>query len=140
MAHVLDKSFSEVILDSVPIVREFQDVFSRDLLGLLTDRKVEFEIELLSSSTSIFIPPYRIAPAELKELKTQLQDLVDKGFILPSGSPWGVLVLFVEKKDGTMKLCFDYRQFNKVTIKNKYPLPRIDVLFDQLLGKISDVY
>ena len=81
-----------------------------------------------------------MAPAELNELKTQLQDLVDKSFIWSSVSPWGVTVLFVKRNDGTMKLCFDYRQFNKVTIKNKYPLPRIDVLFDQLLGKISDVY
>ena len=75
-----------------------------------------------------------MAPAELKELKVQLQELLDKGYIRPSVSPWGAPVLFVKKKDGTMKLCIDYRQLNKVTIHNKYPLPRIDDLFDQLQG------
>ena len=73
-----------------------------------------------------------MAPTKLKELKTQLQDLVDKGFIRPSVSPWGASVLFVKNKDGTMRLCIDYRQLNMVTIKNKYSLPRIDDLFDQL--------
>jgi len=77
---------------------------------------------------------YRMAPAEMKELKTQLQELLDKGFIRPSVSPWGAPVLFVKKKDGSMRLCVDYRELNKVTIKNRYPLPRIDDLFDQLLG------
>ena len=75
-----------------------------------------------------------MAPTELEELKAQLQDLLDKGFIRPSTSPWGAPVLFVKKKDGTLRLCIDYRQLNKVTIKNKYPLPRIDDLFDQLQG------
>ena len=78
--------------------------------------------------------PYQLAVAELKELKTQLQELVDKGFIRPSHSPWGAPVLFVKKKDGTLRLCIDYQELNKVTIKNKYPLPRIDDLFDQLAG------
>ena len=78
--------------------------------------------------------PYRMSPSELKELKVQLQDLLDKGFIRPSVSPWGAPVLFVRKKDGTMRLCIDYRELNKVTIKNKYPLPRVDDLFDQLQG------
>ena len=86
-------------------------------------------------SALISIPPYRMAPAELKELKTQLQDLVDKGFIRPSVSPRGALVLFTRKKDGTMRLCIDYRQLNKVMIKNKYSLLRIDDLFDQFRGK-----
>ena len=75
-----------------------------------------------------------MAPAELKELKEQLKDLLDKGFIRPSVSPWGAPVLFVRKKDGSLRMCIDYRQLNKVTIKNKYPLPRIDDLFDQLQG------
>ena len=88
----------------------------------------------MPSSTLIFIPSYKIALAELKELKIQLQDLVGKGFIQLSVSPWGAPVLFVKKKDGTMRLCIDYRQLNKITIKNKYPLPRIDNLFDQLQG------
>ena len=91
---------------------------------------MEFEIELLSSSALVSIPPYRMKLAELKELKSQLQDLVDKGFIRSSVSPWGAPVLFVKKKDETMRLCIDYRQLNKITIKNKYLLPRIDDLFD----------
>ena len=82
----------------------------------------------------ISIPPYRMAPTELKELKDQLQDLLSKVFIRPSVSPWGAPVLFVKKKDGTMRMCIDYRQLNKVKVKNKYPLPRIDDLFDQLQG------
>ena len=84
MAHVVDKSTPKVTLRSVPVVREFSDVFPKDLLGLPLDQKLEFGIELLSGSAPIFIPPYRMAPTELKELKTQLQDLVDKGFIQPS--------------------------------------------------------
>ena len=71
-----------------------------------------------------------MAPAELKELKDQLQELLDSGFIRPSTSPWGAPVLFVKKKDGSFRLCIDYRQFNKATVKNRYPLPRIDDLFD----------
>ena len=132
LAHVLDKFRPEVTIESVPIVCEFSDVFPDDLPGLPPDRELEFEIELLSGSAPISIPPYRMAPTELKELKVQLQDLVDKGFIRPSVSPWGAPVLFVKKKDGTLRLCIDYRQLNKITIKNKYPLPRIDDLFDQL--------
>ena len=80
-------------------------------------------------TTPISQAPYRMAPAELKELKIQLQELLDKGYIRPSVSPWGAPVLFVKKKDGTMRLCIDYRQLNKVTIRNKYPLPHIDDLF-----------
>ena len=116
------------------MVCEFPDVFLEDLSSLPPDRELEFGIELLSSSAPVFIPPYRMAPAELKELKTQLQDLVDKGFIQLSVSPWGAPVLFVKKKDITMKLCIDYKQLNKITIKNKYLLLRIDDLFDQLHG------
>jgi hypothetical protein len=82
----------------------------------------------------IYKAPYRMAPAELKELKEQLQDLINRGLIRPSVSPWGAPVLFVKKKDGSMRLCIDYRELNRVTIKNKYPLPRIDDLFDQLKG------
>ena len=78
--------------------------------------------------------PYRMAPTELKALKSQLKELLDKGFIRPSVSPWGAPVLFVKKKDGTLRMCIDYRQINKVTVKNKYPLPRIEDLFDQLKG------
>ena len=97
-------------------------------------REVEFTIDLVPDSKPISIPPYRLAPLELKELYSQLKELADKGFIRPSSSPWGAPVLFVKKKDGTMRLCIDYRQLNKVTVRNNYPLPRIDDLFDQLGG------
>ena len=116
------------------MVREFGDVFPKELPGLPPEREIEFSVELLPGTSPISIAPYRMAPTELKELKAQLQDLLDKGFIRPSTSPWGAPVLFVKKKDGTLRLCIDYRQLNKVTIKNKYPLPRIDDLFDQLQG------
>ena len=114
----------------MPVVREFQDVFPDELPGLPPAREIEFEIELMPGTRPISIPPYRMAPAELKELKEQLQELVEKGFIRQSTSPWGAPVLFVRKKDGSLRLCIDYRQLNKVTTKNKYPLPRIDDLFD----------
>ena len=109
----------------------FPDVFPEKLSGLPPSRKIEFSIDLVSDTRPISRAPYRMAPPELKELKAQLQELLDKGFIKPNVSPWGVPVLFVKKKDGTMRLCVDYRQLKRVTIKNKYPLPRIDDLFDQ---------
>ncbi|KAL0549329.1 hypothetical protein IC582_013810 [Cucumis melo] len=120
--------------EDVPVVKEFLDVFPDELSGLPPDREIEFTIELLPGTAPISQAPYRMAPSELKELKMQLQELVDKGYIRPSVSPWGAPVLFVKKKDGTLRLCIDYRQLNKVTIRNKYPLPRIDDLFDQLRG------
>ena len=98
------------------------------------DREMEFTIDLVPGTMPISQAPYCMAPSKLKELKVQLQELVEKGYIRPSVSPWGVPVLFAKKKDGTMRLCIDYRQLNKVTICNKYPLPRIDDLFDQLKG------
>ena len=109
IAHVIDTSISEVNLKNVPVVCEFSDVFPDDLSGLPPDRELKFGIEVLPCSTPISIPPYRMAPMELKELKIQLQDLVNKGFIRPSISPWGALVLFVKKKDGTLRLYIDYR-------------------------------
>ncbi|KAB2625897.1 S ribonuclease [Pyrus ussuriensis x Pyrus communis] len=121
-------------IEDVRVVRHFPDVFPEDLPGLPPDRDVEFNVELLPGTNPISLTPYRMAPAELRELKVQLQELVDKGFIQPSTSPWGAPVLFVKKKDGTLRLCIDYRQLNRVTIKNRYPLPRIDDLFDQLRG------
>ncbi|XP_052299719.1 uncharacterized protein LOC127903097 [Citrus sinensis] len=123
-----------VCLEDIPIVREFIDVFPGDLPRLPPDREVEFTIELVPGTTPTSRAPYRMAPIELKELNVQLQELLDKGFICPSVSPWGAPVLFVKKKDGSMRLCIDYRQLNMVTVKNKYPLPRIDDLFDQLRG------
>ncbi|XP_035539657.1 uncharacterized protein K02A2.6-like [Juglans regia] len=121
-------------LADIPVVEEFPDVFVDELPGLPPVRDMEFVIELEPRVAPVHKAPYRMAPAELKELKTQLQELVDKGFIQPSTSPWGAPVLFVKKKDGTLRMCIDYRELNKVTIKNKYPLPRIDDLFDQLQG------
>ncbi|KAL0540317.1 hypothetical protein IC582_024552 [Cucumis melo] len=109
-------------------------VFRDDLSSLPPDREIEFTSELLPGTTPISQAPYRMAPNELKELKMQLQELVNKGYIRPSVSPLAVQVLFVKKKDGILKLCIDYRQLNKVTIRNKYPFPRIDDLFDQLRG------
>jgi hypothetical protein len=116
------------------VVREFPDVFPEDLLGLPPERDVEFVIELQPGIAPISRRSYRMAPKELAELKTQLQDLLNKGFIRPSSSPWGCPTIFVKKKDQTLRLCVDYRPLNEVTIKNKYPLPRIDLLFDQLSG------
>jgi hypothetical protein len=98
------------------------------------DRDIEFIIELQPGTAPISKRPYRMPPNELAELKIQLQDLLDKGFIRPSASPWGCPALFVKKKDNSLRLCVDYRPLNAVTIKNKYPLPRIDILFDQLAG------
>ncbi|XP_042423270.1 uncharacterized protein LOC122010867 [Zingiber officinale] len=119
-------------LSDVPIVREFLDVFPDELPGLPPKRQVEFTIELVPGTAPVSKTPYRMAPKELEELKVQLQELLDRGFIRPSVSPWGAPVLFVKKKDGSLRLCIDYRQLNAVTIKNKYPLPRIEDLFDQL--------
>ena len=94
--------------------------------------EIDFGVDLCPDTQPIFIPPYRMAPAELKELKEQLKDIIDKGFIKPSISPWGVPVLFIKKKDGSLRMWIDYRQLNKGTIKNKYPIPRMDDLFDEL--------
>jgi hypothetical protein len=121
-------------LTSIPVVCEFPDVFPKDLPGLPPDREVEFSIELEPSTAPISRRPYRMAPRELAEMKKQLEELMDKGFIRPSSSPWGCPAIFVKKKDGTLRMCVDYRPLNAVTVKNKYPLPRIDTLFDQLAG------
>ncbi|KAL5548161.1 hypothetical protein UlMin_003392 [Ulmus minor] len=135
LASIVDTTKKEKVeLEDVPIVNEFEEVFPDELPGIPPDREVTFEIELVPGTTPISKAPYRMAPMELKELQTQLQELLDKGFIRPSHSPWGAPVLFVKKKDGTLRMCIDYRELNKVTIKNKYPLPRIDDLFDQLKG------
>ncbi|KAJ0902482.1 putative nucleotidyltransferase, Ribonuclease H [Helianthus annuus] len=123
------KEFKEI-----PVVSEYPDVFPEDLPGLPPDREVEFRIHLIPGTTPIAKAPYRLAPTEMLELKKQLDELLSKGFIQPSSSPWGAPVLFVKKKDGSMRMCIDYRELNKVTIKNRYPLPRIDDLFDQLKG------
>ena len=108
------------------------DVFPEELPGLPPDREVEFKIELLPGTAPISRRPYRMPPNELAELKTQLNELLKKGLIRPSSSPWGCPAIFVKKKDQSLRMCVDYRPLNAVTIKNKYPLPRIDFLFDQL--------
>ncbi|GKB56364.1 putative reverse transcriptase domain-containing protein [Tanacetum coccineum] len=132
-----DKS-EEKRLEDVPTVRNFPEVFLEDLPGLPPTRQVEFQIDLVPGAAPVARSPYRLAPTELQELSTQLQELSDKGFIRPSSSPWGAPVLFVKKKDGSFRMCIDYRELNKLTVKNRYPLPRIDDLFDQLQG--SRVY
>ena len=135
LASVVDKTMEKELNPSdVPVVREYMEVFPEELPGLAPEREILFEIELMPGTGPISKAPYRMAPAELKELQTQLQELLDKGFIRPSYSPWGAPVLFVKKKDGSFRMCIDYRELNKVTVKNKYPLPRIDDLFDQLKG------
>ena len=117
---------------SVRVFSEYLDVFPNDLSGLPPMRNSEFVIDVLPRTTPISKAPYRMTPAELQELKIQFKEMLDKGFIRLSVSPWGAPELFVKKKDGTLRLCIDYRLLNQVTIKNRYPLPRIDDLFDQL--------
>jgi hypothetical protein len=119
-------------LTSIHVVCEFPDVFPEDLPGLPPDRNVEFIIEVECGTAPISRCPYRMAPPELAEMKKQLEELLKKGFIRPSSSPWGCPAIFVKKKDDTLRMCVDYRPLNAVTIKNKYPLPHIDALFDQL--------
>ncbi|GJU41457.1 putative reverse transcriptase domain-containing protein [Tanacetum coccineum] len=119
-------------LKDVPIVREFPKVFPEDLPRLPPARQVEFKIDLVPRGAPVARAPYRLAPAELQELSTQLQELSDRGFIRHSSSPWGAPVLFVKKKDGSFRMCINYRELNRLTMKNRYPLLRIDDLFDQL--------
>jgi hypothetical protein len=124
----------ELPSEKIPVVCEYADVFLDELPGMPPDRDTEFAIELQPGTAPISKRPYKMPPAELVELKKQLQELLDKGFIRPSTSPWGCQALFVKKKDESLRLCIDYHPLNAVTIKNKYPLPCIDVLFDQLVG------
>ncbi|XP_048132162.1 uncharacterized protein LOC115741886 [Rhodamnia argentea] len=134
LAAVVDTTFREPNLGSIPVIREFPDVFPRELPGLPPEREIEFIIELAPGTEPISKAPYRMSPCELKELKVRMQELLDKRFIRSSASPWGAPVLFVKKKDGSLRLCIDYRQPNQVTIKDKYPLLRIDDPFDRLQG------
>jgi hypothetical protein len=116
----------------VPVVNEFPDVFPEDLPGVPPDRDIEFVIELKTGTAPIYKTPLRMTTPELAELKEHIKELIEKGFIHSSSSPWGAPVIFVLKKDGTQRLCVEYRALNEVIMKNKYPLPRIDDLFDQL--------
>ncbi|GJS63089.1 putative reverse transcriptase domain-containing protein [Tanacetum coccineum] len=135
---VMEKKSDEKRLEDIPVVREFPEVFPEDLPGLPPVRQIEFQIDLIPGATPVARAPYRLAPSEMQELSDQLQELADRGFIRPSTLPWGAPVLFVKKKDGSFRMCIDYREMNKLTIKNRYPLPKIDDLFDQLQG--SSVY
>ncbi|GJV23782.1 putative reverse transcriptase domain-containing protein [Tanacetum coccineum] len=119
-------------------LKNFLEVFPEDLSGIPPTRQVEFQIDLTPDDAPIARAPYQLAPSEMKKLSTQLQEFSDKGFLRPSSSPWGASVLFVKKKDGSFWMCIDYRELNKLTVKNRYSLPRIDNLFDQLQG--SSVY
>jgi hypothetical protein len=127
-------SLNGVSLEDVPIVREYPDVFPEELPGMPPDRDVEFLIDLLPGTRPIAKRPYKMDVDELKEMKKQLREQLDKGFIQQSSSSWGAPVLSVEKKDTSKRLVVDYRSLNEVTIKNKYPLPNINDLFDQLKG------
>ncbi|GJY06098.1 putative reverse transcriptase domain-containing protein [Tanacetum coccineum] len=141
----LSKYHSKILYDEkvvhIPIDGKaliIRDVFLEDLPGLPPVRQVEFQIDLIPGAAPVARTPYRLAPSEMQELSNQLQELTNRGFIRPSTSPWGALILFVKNKDGSFRMCIDYRELNKLTIKNHYPLPRIDDLFDQLQG--SSVY
>jgi hypothetical protein len=120
--------------DNIRVVKDFPDVFLEELLGMPPDREVEFAIDPLPETAPISKRLYRMSLEELRELKKQLTELQEAGYIRPSSSPWGAPVLFVQKKDGSQRMCVDYRSLNDVTVKNKYPLPRIEDLFDQMRG------
>ncbi|KAJ9556038.1 hypothetical protein OSB04_010652 [Centaurea solstitialis] len=136
LAFVIDSrvEWRKKTVADVPVVSEYLDVFPDDFPGIPPERQVEFRIELVPGATPVAKAPYWLAPPEMMELSKQLGELLDKGFIRPSTSPWGAPILFVKKKDGSMRMCVDYRELNKLTVKNRYPLPRIDDLFDQLQG------
>ncbi|GJS38265.1 putative reverse transcriptase domain-containing protein [Tanacetum coccineum] len=142
LAHITTKEAKDKSegkrLEDVPIVRDFPEVFPEDLSGIPPARQVEFQIDLVPGTAHVARTPYRLAPSEMKELAEQLQELSDKGFIRPNPLPWGAPFLFVKKKDRSFCMCIYYRDLNKLTVKNRYPVPRIDDLFDQLQG--SSVY
>ncbi|GJX72871.1 hypothetical protein Tco_0311466 [Tanacetum coccineum] len=124
-------------MEDMPVICNFLEVFPEELPGLPPPRQVEFRIDLVPGAALVARAPYRLAPSEMKELSVQLQELLEKGFIRPSSSPWGVPMLFVKKKDRSFRMCIDYRELNKLTVKNRYPLSRINDLFDQLQGRIK---
>jgi hypothetical protein len=116
------------------VINEFPDIFPKELPGMLPDRDIKFMIELKLGTAPIYKTPFRMTTPELTELKEHIKELLEKGFIHPISSPWGAPMIFIPKKDGTQRLCMDYRALNEVTVKNKYLLPRIHDLFDQLHG------
>ncbi|GJQ91269.1 putative reverse transcriptase domain-containing protein [Tanacetum coccineum] len=134
LAHVTTKKAKdkseEERLEDVPIIQDFPEVFLEDFSGIPPTRQVEFQIDLIAGAAPIAPAPYRLAPSEMKELSDQLQELFDKGFIRPSSSPWGAPILFVKKKDGSFRMCINYRELNKLTVKNCYPLLRVECLLE----------
>ncbi|GKF59378.1 hypothetical protein Tco_0176164, partial [Tanacetum coccineum] len=118
-----EDKLKEKRLKDVPIVQDFPEVFPEDLPGISPTRQVEFQIDLIPGDAPVAQAPYRLAPSEMKKLSDQLKELSNKGFIKPSSSPWGAPVLFAKKKDGSFRMCIDYRELNKLTVKNRYPLP-----------------
>ncbi|GJU84320.1 putative reverse transcriptase domain-containing protein [Tanacetum coccineum] len=136
--HPFNIELMPIELGSSTLELDFLDVFPEDLSGLPPTRQVEFQIDLIPGAAPVARAPYQLAPSEMKELSEQLKELSDKGFTRPSSSPWGAPVLFVKKKDGSFQMCIDYQELNTLTVKNHYPLPRIDDLFDQLQG--SSIY
>ncbi|KAJ4971817.1 hypothetical protein NE237_004916 [Protea cynaroides] len=134
LVSVVDLTKEAPQMENIDVVRDFPDIFPKELPRLPPDRATEFVIDLIPGAAPVSKAPYRMAATELNELKVQLQELLDKGYIKPSISPWRAPVLFVKKKDGSVRLCIDYQELNKLTIKNRYPLPQIDDLFDQLQG------
>ena len=125
---------SQAVIVNFLVVCDFPEVFPDEIPSAPPEREVEFSMDLVPGTRPISTEPYRMSASELLELKSQLEDLLEKKFVRPSVSPWGAPVLLEKKKDGSMRLCIDYRQLNKVTIKNRYPLPRIDNLMERLVG------
>nr|GEU87378.1 putative reverse transcriptase domain-containing protein [Tanacetum cinerariifolium] len=138
LTHVTESKSKEKRMKDVPVIHDFPKVFPEEFPGLPPQKEVEFRIDIVPGAASVARAPYRLVPSEMKELSVQLQELLKKGFIHPSSSPWGAPSLFVKKKNRSFRMCIDYRELNKLTVKNRYPLPRIDDLFDQLQG--SSVY
>ncbi|GJZ25827.1 putative reverse transcriptase domain-containing protein [Tanacetum coccineum] len=140
LAQVTKKKSKEKRLEDVPVIHDFPEVFPEELPGLPPPRQVEFRIDLVPGDAPVARVLYRLAPSEMRGLSVQLQELLEKGFIRPSSSPWGTPVLFVKNKDGSFRMCIDYCDLNKLTVKNRYPLTRIDNLFDQLQGSSVTQY
>ncbi|GKA85106.1 putative reverse transcriptase domain-containing protein [Tanacetum coccineum] len=138
LAHVTENKSKEKQMEDVPVIYDFPEVFPEELPGLPSPRQVEFRIDLVPGAAPVTRTPYRLASSKMRELSVQLQELLEKGFIRPSSLLWRAPMLFVKKKDRSFRMCIDYRELNKLTVKNRYPLPRIDDLFDQLQG--SSVY
>jgi len=130
----MENNSTDEQIHMIPKVEEYAYVFTYEIPELPPSRYMDFTIDLITGAGPISMAPYRMAPTELAELKKQIEDLLEKKFIRLSASPWGALMLLVKKKDNNSRLCVDYRQLNKLTIKNKYPLSRIDELLDQLRG------